>query len=39
MDIAVMTDFMRGNNEDPNRALDIKNPISESIRKTPAGCT
>jgi VWFA-related protein len=33
-DVAQMTDFMRGNNEDPNRYLDIKNPISDLSKNT-----
>jgi VWFA-related protein len=33
-DVAVMTDFMRGNNEDPNRFRDIKNPISDLSKDT-----
>jgi VWFA-related protein len=33
-DIAQMTDFMRGNNEDPNRYLEIKSPMSELSKDT-----
>ena len=33
-DIAQMTDFARGNNEDPNRALEIKNPIADLSKDT-----
>jgi VWFA-related protein len=33
-DVAQMTDFMRGNNEDPNRYLDIKNPLSDLSKNT-----
>jgi hypothetical protein len=29
-----MTDFARGNNEDPNRALEIKNPIADLSKDT-----
>lgn len=36
MDVAQMTDFMRGNNEDPNRYLEIKNPLSD-LSKTTGG--
>jgi VWFA-related protein len=33
-DIAQMTDFARGNNEDPNRAQEIKNPIADLSKNT-----
>jgi VWFA-related protein len=33
-DIAQMTDFMRGNNEDPNRTLEIKSPMSALSKDT-----
>jgi VWFA-related protein len=33
-DIAQMTDFMRGNNEDPNRYLEIKSPMSDLSKDT-----
>jgi VWFA-related protein len=33
-DIAQMTDFMRGNNEDPNRTLEIKSPMSGLSKDT-----
>jgi VWFA-related protein len=33
-DIAQMTDFARGNNEDPNRYLEIKNPMADLSKDT-----
>jgi VWFA-related protein len=33
-DIAQMTDFARGNNEDPNRYLEIKSPMSDLSKDT-----
>jgi VWFA-related protein len=33
-DVAQMTDFMRGNNEDPNRYLEIKSPMSSLSKDT-----
>ena len=33
-DVAQMTDFMRGNNEDPNRFLEIKSPMSDLSKDT-----
>jgi hypothetical protein len=33
-DVAQMTDFMRGNNEDPNRAQEIKSPMSGLSKDT-----
>lgn len=33
-DVAQMTDFMRGNNEDPNRYLEIKSPMSDLSKDT-----
>ena len=33
-DIAQMTDFMRGNNEDPNRFQEIKSPMSDLSKDT-----
>jgi VWFA-related protein len=33
-DIAQMTDFMRGNNEDPNQFREIKNPLSDLSKNT-----
>jgi VWFA-related protein len=33
-DVAQMTDFMRGNNEDPNRALEIKSPMAALSKDT-----
>jgi len=32
--MAMATDFMRGNNEDPNRYLEIKNPMSDLSKDT-----
>jgi hypothetical protein len=33
-DMAMATDFMRGNNEDPNRFLEIKSPMADLARDT-----
>jgi VWFA-related protein len=33
-DLAVMTDFARGNNEDPNRYMEIKSPMSDLSKST-----
>ena len=33
-DIAQMSDFMRGNNEDPNRYLEIKSPMTDLSKDT-----
>jgi len=33
-DIAQMTDFARGNNEDPNRTVEIKSPMSDLSKNT-----